>query len=269
MKKWTIALMYPYLFLAMLTCAGATVAAEDERAESFHWQGKVASGKTVEIKGINGGINAEAASGDQVELTATRRGARSDPTKVEIKMVEHPTGITFCAVYPSEDSSKPNECVPGEGGRMKFRDNDVNVQFSLLVPAGVRFIGRTVNGGVEANGLAGDAEAFTVNGRISISTKGWAQAKTVNGSITVSMAASSLLRPTTFQTVNGSVTVSFQSGINASLEAETVNGSISTDFPLTVQGKFGPKKIQGTLGNGGEKLRLATVNGSIQIGKAP
>ena len=47
---------------------------------------------------------------------------------------------------------------------MSVRDNDVNVEFRVKVPAGVRFVGRTVNGGIEASGITADAEAHTVNG---------------------------------------------------------------------------------------------------------
>jgi DUF4097 and DUF4098 domain-containing protein YvlB len=69
--------------------------------------------------------------------------------------------------------------------------------------------------------------------------------------------------------VNGGVDVSLPAGANAEVEAQTVNGSISTDFPLTVQGKFGPKSIHGTIGSGGPKITLTTVNGSVQLRRNP
>jgi hypothetical protein len=47
-----------------------------------------------------------------------------------------------------------------------------------------------------------------------------------------------------------------------------VNGSITTDFPLTVQGKWGPRKAHGTIGGGGRELSLETVNGSVELRKA-
>jgi hypothetical protein len=255
--------------LVMICLAAMWAWPEDKKAEPFRWQGTVAAGKMVEVKGVNGPVKAQAASGAQVELEAIRSGNRSDPSKVEIKKIEHAGGVTFCAVYPSEDPSRPNECTPGEGGKMSVRNNDVKVEFAVRVPAGVKFVGRTVNGGVEASELSGDVEAYTVNGGIQIATRGWAQGKTVNGGISASLGNMNLSRPAEFSTVNGGVSVSFQSGVNANLEAETVNGNIHTDFPLTVQGKFGPKKIQGTLGSGGPTLRLATVNGSIQLQKNP
>ncbi|MFI5008320.1 MAG: hypothetical protein ACHQKZ_12810, partial [Solirubrobacterales bacterium] len=67
------------------------------RAEDFRWQGRVAAGAAVEIKGVNGGIDAEPASGNEVEVTAVKRARRSNPDEVEIKVVEHAGGVTICA----------------------------------------------------------------------------------------------------------------------------------------------------------------------------
>ena len=53
----------------------------------------------------------------------------------------------------------------------------------MRVPAGVRFVGRTVNGGIEADELPADAEAYTVNGSVAVDAGGEARAETVNGSI--------------------------------------------------------------------------------------
>src|SRR2546422_4855498 len=62
---------------------------------------------------------------------------------------------------------------------MNVRDNDVTVDFTVRVPAGVRFLGKTVNGEVEAAVGSSDVEAITVNGSIRISTTGYAEAQTV------------------------------------------------------------------------------------------
>jgi Putative adhesin len=241
----------------------------ESRHEEFRWNGSIAPGRGIEIKGVNGAVRAEAASGSEVEVTASKSGRRSDPHKVEIQVVEHADGVTICAVYPSDNPSEPNECRPGQGGRMNTRNNDVKVDFTLRVPSGVRFIGRTVNGEVKAVSLGSDAAAYTVNGSIQISTGGQAQAQTVNGSVTASLGSTSWEEPLKFETVNGSITVEIPAGANTQFQAETVNGHVSTDFPLTVQGRINPKHIAGTIGSGGRELLLKTVNGSIQLRRRP
>ena len=236
-------------------------------AADFRWQGSVARGATIEIKGVNGGIDATAGNGPEVEVTAIKRaGRRGNPDDVEVKVVEHAGGVTICAVYPSR-GSRPNECQPAEGGRMSNQDNDVQVDFEVRVPAGVRFVGRTVNGGIEATGLPGDAEAHTVNGGVRLEAAGVARGETVNGGIRASLGRADWAGELKLSTVNGGIRLELPEGTNATVRAGTVNGSISTDFPLTVQGRINRRQLNATIGSGGRELELETVNGSIDIKK--
>jgi len=236
-------------------------------AEDFRWHGSIARGNAIEIKGVNGGIDAVAGTGPEVEVTAVKRGGRrSDPDEVEIKVVEHARGVTICAVYPSR-GSRPNECQPGEGGHMNTRDNDVQVDFEVKVPTGVRFVGRTVNGGIDAVGLPGDAEAYTVNGGVRLEATGVARGETVNGGIRASLGRADWTGELKLNTVNGGIRLELPEGTNATVRAGTVNGDISTDFPLTVKGRFNRRHLDGVIGTGGRELELETVNGNIELKK--
>ena len=247
--------------VAVLAIA-ATAAAQD-----FRWQGRLAPGRTLEIKGVNGSIAASAGSGDLVEVTAEKKARRSDPDRVEVKVLEHAGGVTICAVYPSPSGDRPNECAPGEGGRMSTRDNDVSVSFTVRVPAGVRFVGRTVNGGIEARGMPADAEVYTVNGAVEVEAAGHALARTVNGSITAEMGRADWQGAAEFSTVNGSITVALPADAGADVEARTVNGSVENAFPLSATTRQTRRRLSGTIGGGGRKLELETVNGSIHLAR--
>jgi len=236
-------------------------------AEDFQWHGKVAAGKTVEIKGVNGAIDATLADGDEVQVSATKRGRKSDPDDVRIEAVEHAGGVTICAVYPDVDGGR-NECLPGEGGRMRTRNNDTEVHFTVRIPRGVGFSPKTVNGDVEATGLEGNVDASTVNGSIQVATTGRVEAKTVNGSIRAQAGRADWTGDAEFKTVNGSITLTLPSSTGAEVRAETVNGEIETDFPLTVTGRISKRRLAGTIGAGGRTLELATVNGSIHLRKS-
>lgn len=261
--------------IAMLLALAVTAGSRDDRdrratrsAEDFEWRGHIVAGKAIEIKGVNGGIVAEASTGTEVEVRATKQARKSDPDEVRIEVIEHADGVTICAVYPTPRGQQhPNECEPGEGGRMDTRHNDVQVRYTVRVPAGVRFIGRTVNGSIEARGLRADAEAYTVNGSVGISTRGAARASTVNGSIDAEMGAV-LREPLEFETVNGGITLVVPAGSGAELRATTVNGDIVTDFPLTVRGRFNHRRVTGTIGRGGPQLMMSTVNGDIRLRSA-
>jgi hypothetical protein len=247
------------LALALAVPAGAA-------EEKFDWSGTVASGKAVEIKGINGGIEASGSSGREVVVTAVKKGRHSDPASVRIEVVEHPGGVTICAVYPSA-GGQANECAPGSSGRMNNRDNDVSVEFHVEVPAGVRFVGRTVNGGIEARGIQADAEVHTVNGGVEVEAAGTARAETVNGGITARLGRADWTGTLDLKTVNGGIDVYLPADAAADVKAGTVNGDIETEFPLTVKGKIGRRRLQGSIGGGGRLLQIETVNGGIGLRK--
>jgi hypothetical protein len=230
----------------------------------FTWSGSIALGKAVEIKGVNGSITAAPSTSGKVEVSATKTARRSDPSQVKVEVVEHPDGVTICAVYPSPDSGQPNECKPGSGGRMSTRDNDTKVDFVVKVPAGDRLIARTVNGKVDARLNGSDVEAHTVNGSVEVEGAKTAKAKTVNGSIEVQVSDAS--REMSFETVNGSVEVTLPANARAELDAKTVNGDISSDLPLTVRGTMNKRHVSGSIGGpGGPALNIKTVNGGVTI----
>ena len=241
--------------------AGAGVAA----AQDFTWAGAIPQGRAIEIKGINGDVRAEPSGSNQVEVVAVKSARRDDPASVQIQVVPHGGGVTICSVYPHREGARPNECAPGEGGRSNVQNNDVTVRYTVRVPAGVTFIGKTVNGDVEATRLNGDVEVSTVNGSAAFSTTGAGRASTVNGSIRGEMGRAEWADTLAMKTVNGSITLTLPATLNTQLRASTVNGDINTDFPITVQGRVSRRRLEGTIGGGGRVLALDTVNGSITV----
>jgi hypothetical protein len=249
--------------LAVVPAVRAQTASPD--GTHWSWHGAIAPGKTLEIKGINGSVRAEAASGSQVEVTADKTARRDDPASVRIEVVEHGGDVTICAVYPGRN----NTCEPGEGGHMNVRNNDVQVEFVARIPPGVAFHGQTVNGGVEASRLTGPVDLSTVNGSVDIETAaGDASGTTVSGAVRATVRGQGR-EPLRFSTVNGSIDVTLAGGLNADFSAETVNGAIQTDFPVTLQGRISPRHLSGRIGQGGRSLSLRTVNGGIRLHSAP
>src|SRR5206468_12225975 len=135
------------------------------------------------------------------QVTRVKRARKNEPDEGKVEGGQHQDGVTICAVYPS-DGRRENTCEAGDGGHMNVQDNDVTVDFTVLVPAGVRFRGNTVNGEVAAADLSGDVEANTVNGSIRISTAGYAEARTVNGEIVASLGRATWSGALEFRTVN-------------------------------------------------------------------
>ena len=242
----------------------ADVVSGPARSSEFRWSGRLAAGKTLEIKGVNGSIQVTPSSGDAVEVVATRRGRRNDPEAVRIVTLEHAGGLTICALYPSADGERPNECAAGEGGRMNVKNNDVNVDFTVRAPRSANLVARTVNGAVDAAGFDGDVEATTVNGSVKVETAGIARAETVNGSVNAVMGRADWSSDLEFKTVNGSIRVTLPASASTTVDAETVNGTISSEFHVE-GGRIAKRRLTGTIGAGGRGMNLETVNGSITI----
>ena len=249
--------------------SAATIAGHSERgAMDYDWSWRLAPGQTIEIEGVNGAIHATGAAGKDVVVHARKHARRSDPDRVTIEVIEHAGGITLCVRYPDVRGHR-NECAPHGGSHMSTSNNDVSVDFDVQVPAGVHLAARTVNGEVEARGLEADAEAHTVNGSVTLETRGRAEATTVNGSVSARLGSTGVNESLDFSTVNGSITLELPKDACAEVTARNVNGGIETDFPITVrQAGFMGHQLRGTIGRGGPQIDLSTVNGSIRLRKA-
>jgi hypothetical protein len=248
---------------ALCLVALGTTAAQD-----FNWHGRLAAGKRLEIKGVNGDVRAVLSSGAEAVVNARKHSRRSDPEEVEIKVVESDEGVTICAVYPTPARARQeNTCEPGESWHSNTENNDVVVDFEVQVPAGVEFDGKTVNGQMSAEGLKADVRASSVNGSVRVTTTGLAEASTVNGSVYAEMGRADWKDELEFSTVNGRITLILPDKLDTDISASTVNGDIETDWPLTVSGRFSNRHIRGTIGAGGRALSLSTVNGEIRLKK--
>ena len=259
----------PGLALIAVT-ALAVPSAMAAQAPDFTWHGTLAAGQTLEVRGVNGRIDAEAATGNTIEVTAVKReNRRGNAEDVKIEVVEWNGGVTICAVYPTPRRAREeNHCGGGDDYQMSTNDNDVEVRFTVKVPRGVRFDAGTVNGSIRATGLAADAELHTVNGGIDVTTSGTVDAETVNGDIDARIGRGDWTGRLEFKTVNGGITLTAPATLATDVEASTVNGSVDSDFPITIQGRMERRHLRGSIGTGGGRsLELTTVNGGIELRK--
>ena len=123
----------------------------------------------------------------------------------------------------------------------------------------------TSGGSITVNSLNGSLQANTSGGPIRIQgITGRAVAHTSGGSIRVGFAPGNN-QGGDLETSGGSIRVSLDPTSNLDIDASTSGGSVSTDLPLRVQGKISRSSLHGTLGSGGQALRLHTSGGSIHL----
>lgn len=253
--------------LLALPAALLALAPDAAAQDDFRWTGTLAAGQRLEIKGVNGAIRAERASGNQVEVTAVkRRGEHGRVEEVRIERLEHDEGLTFCAVYPSGRRGRTNRCTPGDEWSTNVENNDVRVEWVVRVPRGVHFLGATVNGAVSARDLPADASVSSVNGAVTVSAAGVVEARTVNGDVDATTGRADPGRNLEFATVNGDIVLRVPSDFRARVNASLLNGRIDSDFPLEIErGRYVGASAEGQIGRGGQRLKMETVNGNLQI----
>ena len=146
---------------------------------------------------------------------------------------------------------------------------DERVDYTVQVPRGARLAGITsVNGQITVDGVSGNIESSTVNGKTQIKgAAGDLKLSTVNGQIDAELAALAQGQTVSLNGVNGQIEATLPADADAEVSASTVNGHISSEFPSLVVKKESPAshKLKGTLGRGGAKVSVGTVNSSIRF----
>lgn len=264
--------------LAGLTILAATTFAADiagaqQRSgdRDFSWDGRITNGRWLYVRNLNGSIRVERATGDRAEVTAIKRWRRGNPedVRIETRRLGGDDGdVIICAFWTENATCDEDGYRSHSDGGRRNRENDTSVEFTVKLPAGVRLGVSTVNGGVEVNGATSEVTASTVNGGVTAQSSGGpVNASTVNGDIEVRMRELGT-GDLEYSTVNGSIEIEVPANLDADVDMRTVNGSLSADFPITLQGRVNPRRMRATIGKGGRRIRLETVNGSVELRKA-
>ncbi|MFP5353895.1 MAG: DUF4097 family beta strand repeat-containing protein [Gemmatimonadota bacterium] len=254
--------------LATLLAASAlaTPAAAQGRPD-FTWEGAIPRGRWLYVRNLNGSIRVDKASGDKVEVTAEKRVRRGsgDEVRIEARKLANDE-VIICAIW-FENTTCDEDGYRTRGNDRWNRRNEVSVEFTVHLPDGVKLVSSSVNGAIRIDGATSEIDASTVNGSINASTSGGpVRAQTVNGGIEVRMRDAGT-EDLEFETVNGSIEIELPADLDAELDMRTVNGRVSSDFPLTITGRINPRHIRATIGKGGRRLKVSTINGSVDIRK--
>ena len=202
----------------------------------------LAAGAPLRVHNVNGHIRVTGWDRNEVEFTgAFTPGKHGD----QVKVVLEPKGggLAIQGVYPNGESDS-RSC-----------DMDLKVPRTALASL------ENVNGDVTLSGVAGKAECRTVNGGIDLDRlQGAVRAQTVNGGIKGRGLGSQI----SAKTVNGGISLSTR-GLRGRLEASTVNGELSLKGENAKDVHLSKHHFEATFGEGGEPMRLETVNGDITL----
>ena len=125
---------------------------------------------------------------------------------------------------------------------------------------------RTSGGDMELRDLTGDISIKTSGGDITLeNVHGRVEARTSGGDVTASLARGNA-KGGEIETSGGDIELRLDPAINLSLDASTSSGEVTSNLPhLSVTGEISSSRLHGTLGSGGETLRVHTNGGSVRI----
>lgn len=212
-----------------------------------------ADGKQLEVNAVNGGIAVVGEDRSDIQLEArveSWANSQADADKRAQETTIQTADNRVHADTPRDWRGQNNEAV----------------SFRLLVPRRYSVKLDNVNGGISVASLDGAIKLSTENGGISLrDVAGDVQSRTVNGSINIEVDGDNW-RGTgvVAETTNGSASITLPENYSAHLEAGVVNGKIRFEFPLTMN-HFDSREISTDIGKGGARIRLHTVNGSVNI----
>jgi hypothetical protein len=133
-------------------------------------------------------------------------------------------------------------------------------------------LAETVSGNVEAQAVTGALRFHSVSGDLTVveGTGSSVRADSVSGNMMLDLDPCGDPTDIRLGTVSGDVAIRLPHPVDTEVVANTASGRVSSAFEdLRVTGKWGAKKITGTLGSGNGTLRASTVSGSIALLRRP
>lgn len=243
-----------FTFVVALLATGSLFASVTEE-ETFSF--KLDDGGRFSLSNVNGSVVVTGGGDDSVEIIATKKADnQKDLDKIEIEITNSPDEIVV-------------ETELGKSDRWYSRGNNSgSVKYEVIVPEGTRLESvETVNGNVNISGVSGKVVSESVNGDLEVSDlAGDVGLSTVNGSIEAEFSRLEGQQRVKVETVNGRVTIYLPENVDVDINADTLNGGINAkDFGLETEKGFVGSDLNGKIGDGGARLNIDTVNGSIKI----
>jgi DUF4097 and DUF4098 domain-containing protein YvlB len=233
----------------------------EELREEFHQTYPLSQTGRISLENINGGVQIKVWDRAAVQVDAIKKAYRQNrlnEAKIEVNATEE--NIRIKTEYPDEDQNFRSD--------ERRYDNPATVEYSLTVPrkAILESI-ELVNGSLDIDGVEGNVKASSINGRVNArGLMGEARLSTINGELTAIFTQLDDTKSISLGSVNGNLTLVVPSNANAAIRAGTVHGGISSDFGLKVKhGEYVGHSLDGQIGSGGPKVKLANVNGGIRI----
>jgi len=251
------ACLLPLLFVASAACDIAMADFRQKATAEWRKTYDLQPGGHVEISNVNGRIVVQPASGTTVEVVAVKsaRAASDEAAKEALNRIQ------------IQESVSPGDIriqTHTERGSL-FSGGNLEVQYTVRVPAGADVKLSTVNGAIDITGLNGHIDAETINGTLQArDISGAIEATTTNGAVDVDLAALAD-RGVKLETTNGHIHLKLPAECRATISARVANGGIDVNGLQIDATETSRRRLDGRLNGGGAPVRIEGTNGGIQI----
>ena len=231
---------------------GAVVITARQR-HKFHWFSSRGSSVQYEIRVPADTRVSVDTSGGGIAISGIRGAVRADTSGGGI-------GISDVVGDVEADTSGGGISLRDIKGRVSADTSGGGVE-AIAIDGPVH--AESSGGSIELERVTGDIVADTSGGGIRIvEAGGRVKADTSGGGIEASFAKGNSLGGS-LETSGGGIEVSLDPSADLSIEAS--GNAVKTDLPLAVRGEISRGSLSGTLGKGGNTLRLHTSGGSVRI----
>ena len=220
-------------------------------AKDFNKSYTLMPGGQIFIENFLGDIIIKGFKGENVEITATRKGEDSDQIEILDNSVPYRIDIRLR--------------TPGRPA------NNARIDFEVRVPESVEYNFTRIwafSGDVDISGVVGRLNAESVRGNVTLKdVGGLVNASSFSGNIKVDMGKTQKRSNMRFASISGNIDVLAPASLDAVIDISCSSGLLRTDFPLQVQElRYGPaRSARGRLGSGLQILRLRSVSGRVNL----
>jgi hypothetical protein len=210
---------------------------------------------------VNGSISASPATGAQVEVLA-RREVKTQSQEASRELLQKVQMVEEVAPNRVKVHARADwEQTFGNLGRR----SQVNIEYRLSVPAGLKVSLVTQNGAVRLENVQGSIVASSTNGGVfGRGLSGSLNASTVNGGVQIDLA--SVTGDVQLVTVNGAIRLELPLDVDATLDARAVNGTVTVDDQLPIETTERARlHVAGRINDGGPKISVQTTNGGVRV----
>ena len=235
--------------------AGQHEASDLPEVDEINQTYELAAGARVEVAGINGRVEIETHYGDTAEVHIVR----SAHTREELNYKKIEIEYT------------PNRLViKTEKNRERQRDRtNVRQRVTLKLPRQIDLTTSGINGSAKIGEVDGPVRVSGVNGSVTVDhAVGYSHLSGINGRVAMTISRLSE-QGIHVSGVNGGVDLRFTDEVNADLDVSGINGSVQADVPnVTLQGKLSRNNFRARIGEGGARISVSGINGSLKLGRA-